>query len=473
MPLIERVRRTLRRHQLTSASTRVVAALSGGPDSMALVHVLRALDQAGDLSLVAIAHLNHQLRDAASGDEQFCAAVAASLSLPFAVEHADVRALATAGRRSLEDAAHLARYAFFERVVASHRADVMAVGHTKDDQAETFLLRLIRGAGSRGLAAMHPGNGVVIRPLLDCSRADVHAFLDASHVAVVHDTSNDDVGIPRNRVRAELLPLLRERFNPRIVHALAAEAELARADQQYLQGLAAAWCATAFLPDTPGCWKADTQALSALPRAIASRVLHAAMSRAAGDHLVGFDAVERARALAVDGGDGFDAPGHRVERVGRYVVLTSRSVGSAGRRPTAAARQVAGFRYPLPVPGEVSVPDIGCVVSAGIAPSMADAPEVDRVTVVVAREKVADGLAVRNRRPGDRLLPSAAGHRKLQDLFVDRKVPRAERDRIPVVVDAADRIVWVVGHALDQAFRVTNPAQAVVVLRLKAVGGSF
>lgn len=472
MPLIDRVRWTLQRHQLTSASTRVVAALSGGPDSMALVHVLRALDQAGDLRLVAIAHLNHQLRAAASADEHFCAAVAASLSLPFEVEHADVRALAIAGHRSLEDAAHVARHAFFERVVASHRADVMAVGHTENDQAETFLLRVIRGAGSRGLAAMHPRHGVVIRPLLDCSRADIHAFLDANHIVTVHDTSNDDVGIPRNRVRAELLPLLCDRFNPRIVHILAAESELVRADQQYLQGLADAWCATAFLADTPGCWKADAQALRALPRAVASRVLHKAMSRAAGDHLVGFDAVERARALVVDGGDGFDAPGHRVERLGRYVVLTSRPVGSAGRRPTAAVGQVPGFWYPLPVPGEVNVPDIGCVVSAGIATSMADAPEVDRVTVVVAREKVTDGLAVRNRRPGDRLLPSGAGHRKLQDLFVDRKVPRAERDRVPLVVDGADRIVWVAGHALDRAFRVTDPAQAVVVLRLKGVGGS-
>ena len=472
MSLIEGVRRTLRRHQLTFPSTRVVAALSGGPDSMALVRVLRALDEAGELRLVALAHLNHQLRPAAPDDERFCAEVAASLSLPFTVERADVRALAAAGRRSLEDAAHAARYAFFERAVAEHRADVMALGHTRDDQAETFLLRLIRGAGSRGLSAMHPRSGVVVRPLLDCSRADVLAFLDGEGIAVTHDASNDDVGIPRNRVRKELLPLLKERFNPRIVEALAVHAELARADEQYLQGLADAWCASAFLPDTPNRWKADAQALAALPRAVASRVLLTAMSRAAGSHLVGFDAVEQAWTLAVEGGEAFDAPGHRVERLGSFVVLTGRPAGAAGRQGTVPAVPTLEFSYALPVPGEVSVPEIGGVMSAEVAQAGEIAAHLGGVTVVVSRDEVAGGLTVRNRRPGDRIMPSAAGHRKLQDLLVDRKVPRAERDRIPVVVDAAGRIVWVVGHALDQAFRVSDPAQAVVVLRLKGGGSS-
>jgi tRNA(Ile)-lysidine synthase len=120
----------------------------------------------------------------------------------------------------------------------------------------------------------------------------------------------------------------------------------------------------------------------------------------------------------------------------------------------------------------VAIPEIGCVMSAEIVNSAENGPPPNGAVAVVPKNKVAGGLAVRNRRAGDRLMPSAAGHRKLQDLFVDRKVPRADRDRVAIVVDAEDRIVWVAGHAIDREFRVVDPAQAVVILRLKGVGGS-
>ncbi len=472
MTLLDRVRRTLQRHQLTHRSTRVVAALSGGPDSMALLHVLRALDRADELRLVAVAHLNHRLRTAADADEQFCAGVAASLGLPFVVERIDVAPLASAEHRSLEDAAHLARHAFFERAVRQVAADAVAVGHTQDDQAETFLLRLVRGAGARGLSAMHPRNGIVIRPMLECSKAAARAFLGEHALPFVHDATNDDVGIPRNRVRAELLPVLVDRFNPRIVEVLAAEAELARADEQVLEEMASAW-RTQHLNRSDAVARMDSAALAALPQAVAWRVLHGAMREAAGGRLIGFDHVKLAWEVATGNGPAFDAPGHRVERTGPFVVLSSRPAGSAGRPSGAAPSPVAAFRYTLPVPGEVTIVEIGCVLSATVDASGGAAPRADDASAAVPLAKVAGGLAVRTRRPGDRLEPTRAGHRKLQDLLVDRKVPREARDRIPIVVDAADRIVWVPGHATDREFHVTDPLQAVVILRLKGVGGSF
>ena len=170
MTLIDRVRRTLKRHQLATPTTRVCVALSGGPDSMALLHALRSLRDEGLLQLAGVAHLNHQLRDAADADAHFCEGVAGSLGLPFSHERIDVNALARTEHRSIEDAAHRSGTPFLNGSSRLQHADVMAVGHTRDDQAETFLLRLVRGAGTRGLAAMHPRNGVVIRPLLDCSR---------------------------------------------------------------------------------------------------------------------------------------------------------------------------------------------------------------------------------------------------------------------------------------------------------------
>ena len=195
MSLIDGVRRTLEQHHLTTPSTRVVVAFSGGPDSTALLHTLRVLRDSGELQLVGVAHLNHQLRDEADADERFCAQVAADFGLAFAAERANIRAVARQEHRSLEDAAHHVRRAFFERTVAAWQADVIAVGHTQDDQAETFLLRLMRGAGTRGLAGMHPRRGVVIRPLIDSSRDEVRAFLaqtqSASIANVVPDKASD------------------------------------------------------------------------------------------------------------------------------------------------------------------------------------------------------------------------------------------------------------------------------------------
>jgi tRNA(Ile)-lysidine synthase len=320
---------------------------------------------------------------------------------------------------------------------------------------------------------MHPRRGVVIRPLLDAARTDVLEFLRRRKLAFLHDATNVDPGIPRNRIRSELLPLLAEGYNPRIREVLAAEAELARADELSLGTLADAWCAAHLEAVDPHQWRLDADLLTAAPKAVAWRALLRAMTSAAGGRLIGIDHVRLGWGVATGDVGPFDAPGHRVNRDGRWIVLTSRPAGSVGRPTTNHAGGRASFECVLPIPGEVTLPDSTIAVSAelGLLQDVAD-PD-DRSVAVVPKEKVAGGLAVRTRRPGDRLQPSDAGHRKLQDLLVDRKVPRAQRDRIPIVVDARGRIVWVAGHAVDRDFRVSDPAQAVVILRLKGVGGSF
>jgi tRNA(Ile)-lysidine synthetase-like protein len=190
--------------------------------------------------------------------------------------------------------------------------------------------------------------------------------------------------------------------------------------------------------------------------------------------MIGFDHVSRAWDVVAGEADAVDAPGHRVQRVGDCVVLMTRPAGSLGGRASADRLAPPAFRYPLPVPGEVVIPEIRCRIAAEVADA-APALAAPGGSVALVSRALLQGtaLAVRNRRAGDRFRPGTVGHRKLQDLLVDRKVPRAERDRIPIVVDAADRIVWVAGHAIDQDFRVTDPSQAVVILRLKGVGGSF
>jgi len=471
MDLKERVRRTIRRYELASPGTRVLVALSGGSDSVALAHLLAGLDAASELHLVAFAHFNHQLRASADVDERFCREVAATIARPLVADRGDVRALAAREHRSIEDAARTARHAFLERARVESGADVVALGHTKDDQAETFLLRLIRGAGARGLAAMHPRRRAVIRPLIDCRRPDLRAYLTERGLTFIHDETNDDVSIPRNRVRAELLPLLVERFNPAVVDALADAAEIAREEWSWMSREAGALAASVVTRDGYR-WTIDAAALATRPVPLVRLVVYHAMTEAAGGRPIGFEEVNRAVELLRSGGAPFDARGQRVERIASSLVLSGRPPGTVGRpRPKSSPGSL--LRVPLSIPGEVELAEAGAVISAELAVStLHGAATGSRSIALVQRDRCGSGLAVRYRRPGDRFRPAGLkGGKKLQDFFVDRKIGREARDRVPIVVDGADRIVWVAGHAIDEEFRVTDPAQAVLILRLKGLGG--
>jgi tRNA(Ile)-lysidine synthase len=323
---------------------------------------------------------------------------------------------------------------------------------------------------------MHPKNGHIIRPLLACRRHDLRAWLAERRLPFVEDETNQDVSIPRNRVRAELLPLLETRFNPGIVDVLADQAELSREASEWMDATADALDARivrrAALPGGAKQYEIDAAGLFAAPPALRRRVLWRVMSEAAGRRPIAFGHVAAALRLIEEPADNrADFPGQRLERIGSGVVLTSRVDGARGRR---APDEVSNlFRFPLSIPGEVAVPDAGWVVSAepGAGATVGNPATSD--TALVRLDLCRGSLAVRNRRPGDRFRPvGLGGQKKLQDYFVDRKVRRNERDAVPLVVDETDRIVWVAGFGIDEAFRVTDPAQAVIILKLKALGGS-
>jgi tRNA(Ile)-lysidine synthase len=473
MMLLPRVRRFVAQHGLFRAETRVVVALSGGSDSVALALILRQLDAARELRLVGAAHFNHQLRDEAARDQAFSASVARSLDVPFAAGLEDVRARARRERRSIEDAAREARYEFFECVRRQFDAAVVALGHTRDDQAETFLLRLLRGAGPRGLAAMYPRHGTIVRPLLDCRRMELRRYLDERNMTYVDDETNDDVAIPRNRIRAELMPLLVDRFNPAIVDVLAHEAELARETWAWLDSAAGDFEKT---PDP--FFELDVARLKSAPAPLRRLVLWRKMNEVAGGRPVSFQHVEAALQLLEADHGAVDAPGHRVQRLGPRLVLTSRRNAESREDLPSAAHPVNLFQYPLSIPGEVRLAEAGCIVAAELEAGPGDAKASARAgkgpMALVRRDLFHGPLAVRNRRPGDKFRPiGLGGRKKLQDYFVDRKVALGRRDRVPLVVDGTDRIVWVAGYGIDEAFRVTDPSQSVLLLRLKLVGGSI
>src|SRR5262245_27135554 len=396
MDLLDRVRETIRRHRLLTPETTVVAATSGGSDSVTLAYLLDELDRRGECRLVGLAHFNHLLRGDAARDQAFCVKLAESLGRPLVADSLDVRELARREYRSIEDAARTARHAFLERARTQLGADVVALGHTRDDQAETFLLRLLRGAGSRGLGSMHPQRDRLIRPLLECRRADLQKYLGDRKIAFVHDETNDDVSVPRNRVRAELLPLLEQRFNPSIVDTLAEESEIAREEYHYLETTATAQFGriTRF---EAGRGTLDVSALAACPAAVRRLIVRRALSEAAHGRAISFLDVQRTLDVALAGAPAFDGPGQRVERIGEVVVLTGRPAGVTGRG--VASRPANLFHYALSIPGEVRVPEAGCVVSVEVADRFEPAAVTPGHGVAAVRlDKSTGSLAMRNRR---------------------------------------------------------------------------
>jgi tRNA(Ile)-lysidine synthase len=467
MSLHQRVVDTIHRHALLRDGGRVLVALSGGADSVALLFLLRELEAGGLLTVMGAAHLHHGLRGAeADADEAFCAALAGRLDVPFVSERADVAASARASKRSIEDAARTVRYAFLDRAAARLGAETVAVAHTCDDQAETFLLRLLRGAGTRGLGSIRPRAGRVIRPLLDVERAALREYLGSLGESWREDATNLELAIPRNRVRHELIPYLGSRFSPGVTAVLARGAALAQQDEDFLQDSAIELARRIVLTTERTQIRLDAAGLAVAPRALGSRVIQQAVERLAGGRSISFEHVDAVLSLAA--GQAVSLPGQDAARAADVIVLRSRT-----GRAEAGAGPWHKYVVSLSIPGEVRLADV--IVEAerlesGVGRQRkweARGPEVG-----VAAGGLALPLAVRTRRPGDRFHPlGAPGPRKLQDFFVDRKVARGERDTVPLVVDGRDRIVWVVGQSVAEDFRVTDPSRAVILLKVRHLGG--
>jgi tRNA(Ile)-lysidine synthase len=324
--LHQQVRRTIHRHALVSPGARVLVGLSGGSDSVALTRLLLDLAEHAGFTVAGLAHLNHRLRASADRDESFCRHFAERRGLPIVVEAADVRSHAQAHALSIEDAARRLRYAFLERVAVDIGANRIAVGHTQDDQAETFLLKLMRGAGLTGLAGIYPRRGAVIRPLLDVTDVALRAYLASQGEQWVEDESNEDLNNPRNRVRHRILPELDRAAGGSTHPAIARAAALIREDGQWLDELSDERF-RGLVIETDAGLEADVGGLAAMPPPVLRRVLLRAMRVAAGGREIGLDHVEAVTALLTRTHGGVDVPGSRVERRGGKLVFLQQRGG--------------------------------------------------------------------------------------------------------------------------------------------------
>jgi tRNA(Ile)-lysidine synthase len=447
--LAETVERALRRHAMLAGGETVLVGVSGGADSVALLAALVALAPAWRLTL-RVLHVDHGLREGSARDAEFVQALGVRLGVP--VEVAAVRV----GPGSLEAAARSARHAALAAAAERLGAARIALGHTADDQAETVLMRLIDGAGVRGLAGIPPVRGRLIRPLLEARHHDALAALEAAGLPWVEDPSNDDPKFFRNRVRHELMPLLAAGYDPAIVSRLAGVARAARGAVEALDAMAARELERLAVSEAAAV-TLPRSALAALPATVAAEVLRQAAAR------FGSRAPLRAwghrglrRVLAA-------VPPRRPFRLGGVVLEVSGDRLRVGARaaPALAARR-------LEAPGRVELPEIGRAIEAAIV--AAAGYRVPRGPDRAAFD--ADGLPsvllVRARRRGDRLEAFGGGERRVKTLLIDAKVPRWERARVPVV-EAGGEIVWLGGLRRGAAAPIAAATRRVLELRLVAL----
>jgi tRNA(Ile)-lysidine synthase len=419
---------------------RLIAAFSGGPDSTALLLGLVRLG-----CRVTAAHLDHGM-DPGSADRAAAAArIADRLGVPFVSERREIPALRRPSE-SPEAAARRVRYGFLEEVRQREGARWIATGHHRDDQAETVLLRLLQGSGWEGLGGIRPVQGHVIRPLLDVPREDLLRTIEEAGIEPVQDPTNLDLGTPRNRVRHRLLPDLAP---PGL---LARVADRARGASERLGRTLSAHLNVEEVEGGIAVAGLDRLPPEILPFALAwlhrrAGAPYPAGGAARSELLRQVHTPAGHRRAACDCGGGW-----RWETEGGRLIL---------RQPAVKEEPVPHFSYTVRIPGVVEIPEIAVRVGLSrrpVEPWMFVEGSARRAGLALPLA-AGDRVTVRNRRPGDRIHPlGAAGSRKLKDLLIDRRVPRREREKLPLIClgDAGETIAWVPGVTVDQRFRISG-----------------
>jgi tRNA(Ile)-lysidine synthase len=422
----DRALTTMFRYNMLAPGDRVVAAVSGGPDSVCLLTVLCQLRERLGVTLAGVAHVNHKLRgEASEEDERFVAALAARHGVPFYRQTAEI-----SNRGNLEQAARRERLLFFSHLIREGRANRIATGHTRDDQAETVLFRLLRGSGLAGLAGILPVTREgLVRPLLDVTRAQIEGFLCARGIPWREDASNQDRRFARNRIRHDLLPQLAREWNPGIAAALGHLADLAGEEEQWWQTEIAAR-AEKLLVHTAGSIEIRAEALAVLPRAIARRLIrHIALETGGRPE---FDHVEKTLDLAHNerGSGSLEVPGIRVERSMDWVRFTP---ADELAKPPREAPPVA-----VEVPGRYHWAD------AEVCFEVTEKPERSGcVRLKWNGQQVPARLELRGWNAGDHYRPwGRSRDQKIQEMFQEARIPSWKRGFWPIVTKASE-IVWV------------------------------
>jgi tRNA(Ile)-lysidine synthase len=441
--ILDRVKKTIQEYKLLEKKDRILLAYSGGADSTGLLNLLLELREEWSFELF-LGHFNHKLRLTADEDEQFVRRMAQRYSLPLFVGSKDVRSYARKKKLNIEEAGRELRYGFLKKTAHKIGGDKIATGHTMTDQAETFLMRLMRGSGPRGLGGIFPlVEGTIIRPLIQVERQDIEAYLKEKGIEFRTDESNLDRRFLRNRIRLDLIPYIKKNFEPEIVSHLGRIASIIREEDNFLEKIAQEKTKKVISKKNNRI-SLEVKPFSSLPRALARRVVRDFISELRGNlRAISFEDVESV--LGLKQGKEFPLRKDHVLRREKDQVFLK------GNIPPKIKYE---YRWEVQAPLEIKELKLkfeGKKIKRGKSLRLNFN---DQTRAFLDLGKLKFPLLVRNRDEGDRYQPlGAPGHKKLKEIMRAKGIPLSERERRPVFL-SGDKIVWILGLPVSEKYKV-------------------
>jgi len=461
--LINKVSATIKKYSMLSEKEKILVGLSGGPDSVCLLYILNNIKDKFTLDLHAV-YIDHTMRPEETPEEiEFCKLLCKRLNVAFLTKSIDVKAYAKEQGLNRQEAARKLRYRIFEETAYEIDAHKIALGHIADDQAETVLIRLFRGSGSTGLSGIPPIRGTIIRPLIEIERKEIERFLDERKLDFIVDSSNLKEDYLRNKIRLSLMPMIRE-FNPNIIETLSKTASIFRDEERYFEIIVTKTLMKLISRKTDVRIELFLVPLEIMDKVIMRRVLRRAIEETRGLHGISFVHIEDIIELIKNG-----SPGDRL-----YLPKGIRIIKGYSTLILTSEHPVKLNTYILAIPGETILKEAGILIRASMVEThesgvMSQNSGLWYTLAIFDADRLILPLVVRPRKNGDFFYPFGFGKRKkLQDFFVDEKVPRDERDRTPLIISGED-IIWVVGYRGDERFKVTEDTMKILRLEVKKI----
>ncbi len=459
--LLDKVKETVNRHNLFSSKEKILIAFSGGIDSTALLHLLSELQEEWPITF-ALGHFNHKLRRNAENEELFVRNVAEKLALPLYVSSEDVRTYAVERKLNIEEAGRKLRYYFLKDTAKKFGFSKIATGHTINDQAETFFMRLFRGSGLSGLSGIHPiVDNLIIRPLLNISREEIIDYLNSIKAEYQVDDSNSDMRFLRNRIRGELLPYLQKEFDPHLISRLGKVSSLFQEDEFVLKKLVDEELPNA-VQGIEGQIFLDLNVLSILPLGLARRLTREFIAEIKGDlRKISFEDIESVLGLGV----------------GKEYSLTKDCLLRREENRIFCPRaDLETLSYELSWTGKNSlvIKDLEMSFSGMEMTSLPEDWEFDNFKgACLDLEKLKFPLTVRSRREGDRYQPfGSPGRKKLKEIMRAKRIPVCERNKRPVFLSAGE-IAWIYGLPISDKFKIVPETKDVFCIYLENKSSGF
>ncbi len=460
--IVKKIEQTISRYNMLDDGNRVLVAVSGGPDSVVLLDVLDRLKEAFSLDLV-VAHFDHSLRpDDDERETRFVASLAVSKNLPFVTQ----KALSPPGKSgmSLEEEARDRRYEFLNYAKKAHGAQKIALGHTLDDQAETVIMRLLRGSGPAGLSGIPPvRNHDIIRPLIEVTRQKIQDYIAHRDLRTITDPSNLEKHHLRNRIRLDLLPELKT-YQPGIVEILGQTAGIMRDETRWMETEAEKWIKGHVEVFETGKHSVPLKAFGNLAAALQNQIIRQIIKRVQGGlrrislrHIEAIKGLVQGRPQA-----SLDLPNSV------FVEKTYETLIFGKNREKQDPKGIKGFQYVLDGPGVFKLDAIACTITIEEIKGKALLPD-HKASPWIAHldaDRIGFPLMIRSFVPGDRFVPlGMTGHKKVKDFFVDRKIPSRVRRRLPLLCQGKNPI-WICGLRLDDRFKVGPKTKNIVRVSL-------